>query len=311
MTLIGYLGPEGTYSEMAALDYCRRHGLNMLEYQLVPIKTIPKLFEWLQGGRDRKIVVPIENSVEGAVLPMQDQVDSFPTTTQSELFETWDAHIDEEFSIPIENYLLVKKGTQLNDITDVVSHPQPIGQCQSFIQSGLGYPLHVFYADSTARAAEMVANMTPLYEGANPMHMASIGSVRLAERYGLVVALPTSIQDSSNNRTRFWVISRSNWVAGPSNNSNNSKTTLVFSTLKDQPGGLYDVLGEFAKRDINLTSISSRPTKTVLGEYLFFIDFLGHWYEETVREALIQVKEKTSYFRLLGSYPSVNVEKGN
>ncbi len=151
-------------------------------------------------------------------------------------------------------------------------------------------------ADSTSSAARIVSNRLPVFSGANAETTAAIGSDRLAEVYGLKIAV-TDIQDSDSNRTRFWVLSRS--VSAP---TGHDKTTLIFSTLKDQPGGLHDVLREFACRQINLTSIGSRPTKLVLGEYLFIVDFIGHQAESEVKAALDAIESKTSYFKVVGSY---------
>ena len=292
MIRIGYLGPKGTFSELAALGYLRRLGISSSQAELEPAASIAELFRLYQTDLScDRVLIPVENSIEGPVLITQDLI----VGPESIL-------IEEEFSIPIVNHLLIIPGTDWRAVTDVVSHPQPIGQCQQFLKSAFHHSPRVHVADSTASAAEMVSRRVPVAAGVNPELTAAIGSDRLAEIYGLEIA-QSSIQDSLTNRTRFWVLSRS--VAA---STGHDKTTIVFSALRDHPGGLVDVLSELSSRGINLTSISSRPTKTVLGEYLFYVDLCGHRDDADVSAALVGVKRKASFFKWVGSY-HVNEEQ--
>jgi len=284
MIRIGYLGPRGTFSEVAAREFMGRKGMAAT---LVEGSTIDSIFGMLDGSEYCDyVIVPVENSLEGPVI-----------TTQDMLIQSDAIPIEQEFSIPIVHHLLVRPGTNWKDVIEVVSHPQPIGQCRHFLKTAFSAPPRVQFADSTSQAAKIVASGE--FSGLAKLlgkNVAVIGSELLADIYDLEIA-QRSIQDSDNNRTRFWVLSKQKRPP-----SGHDKTTLIFSTLKDRPGGLYEVLGEFAKQNINLTSISSRPTKNVLGEYLFFIDFLGHQDEKTVKMVLEAVQKRTSFFKLVGSY---------
>ncbi len=284
MIRIGFLGPKGTFSELAALGYLQRRGIDLSDVEQVPAKSIAALFEMVQDSYDL-VFVPVENSIEGPVL-----------ITQDLLVATPNVQIEEEFSIPIVNQLLVLPGVDWSQITDVISHPQPIGQCRQFFENNFSIVPKFHFSDSTATAAGFVADGKPIVKGVDPQKTAAIGSDRLAELYGLEIA-QSSIQDSITNRTRFWVLSRSR--SAP---TGNDKTTIIFSTFRDRPGGLVDILGELSRRGINLTSISSRPTKAVLGEYLFFVDLLGHCDDPDVKSALDSVGQKASFFKLVGSY---------
>jgi len=126
---------------------------------------------------------------------------------------------------------------------------------------------------------------------------AAIANKAAAHLYGLKV-IASGINDYPGNSTRFIVLAKSDHKR-----TGKDKTSIVFSILKDRPGGLHNILGEFAARNINLTKIESRPTKTTLGDYYFFIDIQGHRSVKLVSEALAQVKKKASFFKVLGSYP--------
>jgi prephenate dehydratase len=286
MIRIGYLGPKGTFSETAVCGYLIRHGISLSDVEMVAVDSIATLLQLYHSDPlCERIVVPVENSIEGPVLITQDML---PTMGQ--------IYIQEEFSLAIVNHLLVLPGTDWRLVTDVVSHPQPIGQCQGFLRNSFHTPPSLHFSDSTAGAARSVAEKKILRSGADPALAAAIGSDRLAEIYGLEIA-QSGIQDTDTNRTRFWVLSRT-----PSRPSDYDKTSIVFSCRQDQSGGLVTILSEFSSRSLNLTSISSRPTKLVLGEYLFFVDFIGHSDDPVVESALQCIKEQASFFKLIGSY---------
>lgn len=285
MIRLGFLGPKGTFSELAASTYGARQFPDQ-SLELIPIGSIPTLFTQLENDSTLDaVIIPIENSIEGPVVIAQDMM------AQSD--QLW---IQDEFSIPIINHLLVLPGTDWRQVTDVVSHPQPLGQCRQFLSSAFVHSPRLHMADSTARAAEFVSRREPVAAGVDADTTAAIGSDGLAHRYGLEIAVP-SIQDTDTNRTRFWVVGRV-----PSLPTGNDKTTIIFSTLKDRPGGLVDILTEVSARGINMTSISSRPTKLVLGDYLFFVDMVGHASKEPLQSALATIKKNASYFKWVGSY---------
>lgn len=267
---IGYLGPSGTFTELAFKKFCT---LNKLPDDGVQASSIWDLFELFNLKKCDIIIVPIENSIEGSV-----------STTMDLISTIENIYIQQEIVLPIKHCLFAKKKVALSEITSVVSHPQALSQCQHYLRQNLS-KAHAIPASSTAKAAEFLGD----YE-------AIIGSQELGELYDLEV-LAEGINDQKNNQTRFVAIGRT--ATEP---TGNDKTSIIISSIKDKPGGLVDMLTAFAKRNINLTRIESRPTRNVLGEYLFYIDCEGHEKDPLVLEALTEIKKEASYFKKLGSY---------
>lgn len=275
MVKIGFLGPKGTFSQEALNQYTKSRGI---EGSCIPYdyNNISDIIIAVQNGELDEAVVPIENSLEGAV-----------NATMDILATDVDLKIKAEIVISIKQNLLLRKGTNIKEIKYILSHPQPIGQCRRYI--GANFPeAEIIYVYSTAGAAEEVAKGR---EGA-----AAIGSLIAAEVYDLEVAA-YSIQDGDNNSTRFVVVAKED-----SERTGTDKTSIVFST-EDKPGSLYRILDIFSLWDINMTRIESRPAKNKLGKYIFFIDIQGHREDDDVRDALVMVQRKTSFYRFLGSYP--------
>lgn len=271
----GYLGPPGTYSEQAGISYFTA------DEKLVSYNSIYNIFEGIQSGEIDRGLVPIENSLEGAVNVSMDLLYSNSFVT-----------ILAELIFPINNCLLVEKGVGLADITKVYSHPQPIGQSNKFINSKLA-AASISYTASTAEAAEIVKGSSD---------SAVIGSERISGIYGLEV-IAKKIQDNDNNFTRFFVIANKLDIGGlVYKKDRDYKTSLICAPRINKSGALYNILGDFAEEGVNLTRIESRPTKRQLGEYLFYIDFEGHRQEKNIKKALDGVQEKSSFFRVLGSY---------
>lgn len=271
---VGFLGPEGTFSEAAAKLY-----LNRLEgkVELVPFSTFHDLILTVNSGKISEGVCPIENSIEGTIGVVTDM-----------LAKEVNLKIRQEIVTPIFHYLMAPKGVKLSDVTDVISHPQPIEQCRDFLKKRLNRAkLHLSY--STADAAQKVAAL-------QEKGLAAIGPLALAKLYGLKV-LASKI-NAAENRTRFVVLAKKDHKK-----TGDDKTSIVFSIKKDIPGGLYGILGEFAERNINLTKIESRPSKKALGDYYFFIDMEGHQDSPDVGKALKNIKKKAGFFKNLGSYP--------
>lgn len=276
MLKIGYLGPRGTFSHEAMKEYTKNYTYAAYDYN-----TISDLLFAVQNGVIDEAIVPMENSLEGSV-----------NVTMDMLASDVNLKIKEELVIAIRQNLLVRRGTDINSIKYVLSHPQPIGQCRKYVDSNFSH-VEIIYTYSTANAAEQVA------KGKNDM--AAVASVSAAEVYGLDV-LAHGIQDGENNFTRFVVVSTVD-----SEKTGSDKTSIVFST-EDRPGSLYRVLDIFNLWDINLTRIESRPAKKQLGEYIFFVDIVGHRDDHDINDALTMVKRKSSFFKFLGSYPAFKVE---
>lgn len=271
MIKVGYLGPQGTFSEEAAEKVFENK-----KYKKQDFGTIAEILTAVADGTIDDAVVPVESSLEGAV-----------TATLDVLAGELDLKIKGEAVLQIIENLLVKKGTKLSEITAVYSHPQAIGQCRSFLSKELS-KAEIRHTNSTASAAREVLESTGKY--------AAIASFAAAKAYDLEV-IAQGIQDNGGNVTRFLDISKNYNVK-----TGDDKTSIVFST-EDKPGSLYGILDIFSLWDINMTRIESRPAKSQLGRYIFFVDIQGHIDDENVRDALTMVKRKTSYYKFLGSYP--------
>lgn len=262
---IGYLGPSGTYAEEAA---------SKIRGELIPFDSIMEVLDAVQNSNIDMGVVPIENSIEGPV-----------GITLDLLAHDYDLKIKNEIILPVRHNLLLNEGAVIDDIDTIYSHGQALSQCRKFIEKLGAKPVAT---PSTSEAAKMISGKK---------NAAAIGTSRAGKIYGLKIA-KSSIQDYDDNSTRFVVLSRHDHVP-----TGHDKTSAIFSLKEDKPGGLYEVLGEFAKRDINLTKIESRPSKKKLGNYIFFIDFQGHREDKKIKNVLNTIKNKISYVRILGSYP--------
>lgn len=278
MARLGFLGPRGTFSQEAAEGYVK----GKQEYACVEYATITDLILAVQTGAIDEAIVPMENSLEGAV-----------NATMDMLVGDSDIMIKAEIVIPIRQNLLIDGQTPVRELKYILSHPQGVGQCRNYIAKH--FPeAEIVYVHSTAAAAEAVAK--------GREQAAAIGAAAAAEVYGLKI-LASDIQDGNNNMTRFVVLSKGDAVK-----TGNDRTSIVFST-DDRPGSLYRVLDIFNLWDINLTRIESRPAKNQLGSYIFFVDIEGHREDEDVRDALTMVRKKVSYYKFLGSYPAHRMEQ--
>lgn len=284
---VGYLGPKGTFSQ-EALKYCEA----IREWASQPYATIPQVYEAVLSGECRAGLMPIENSLEGAV-----------TATLDLLIHRGGLLICREAVLPVRHNLLVRENVGFPQIKGIISHPQALAQCAGYLARTFpGLPQMA--ANSTAEAAHRVAEGEHPGAGAPsspeaPLEgWAAIGTATAGEIYGLKT-LSRDIQDSDENFTRFVLV-------GPEDSlpTGRDKTSLAFALDRDRPGGLYEVMGEFAKRGINLSKIESRPTRKALGQYIFLIDFEGHQNDPVCREALDGVRARSHFFRLFGSYPA-------
>jgi len=269
---VAYLGPAGTFSE-EAVGRCDLATAG----EAVPYPTFADAYRALRRGEVDGALLPIENSIEGSVGATLDLLVAEPGPL-----------IRRELLLPVRQHLLARSGTRLEDVKRVLSHPQPFGQCRRFLQARLPAatlePTH-----STADAARQVAAGEP---GA-----AAIGSRAAAGRYGLVL-LAESIQDVDENFTRFVLLAKADEAP-----SGADRTSIAFTLDRDRPGGLYEVLGELARRGINLSKVESRPMKEALGHYVFFLDFEAHRLDATAAEALAGVRSRVHRLYTLGSYP--------
>jgi prephenate dehydratase len=282
---IGFLGPEGTFCEEASKIYLRRVPGKK---ELIPYTTIHDLLFAVDRGKISEGIVPIENSIEGTVGIVTDM-----------LVKDVNLVIRQEIVIPIYHYLVAQKGIRLSEVTDVMSHPQALDQCKDFLRKKLPrVKLHLAYSTSNAvrQVATSLGEKIIAHGSVKGSVFAAIGTRSAAGLYGLKV-LASKI-NARENQTRFVVL------AGKDHSpTKKDKTSIAFSIRKDRPGGLHDVLAVFAVRNINLTKIESRPSKKALGDYYFFADMEGHRKGKKVDEALREIKKKTSFLKILGSYP--------
>ena len=276
--MIGYLGPEGTFTQAALRTHLSK---NKLEMDIVPYESIKSLFDALLHNDINEIFIPIENSRGGEVFSAYEGL--------SQLNQ--DYQISYEVVLDIHQSLMAKSKLDLQDINCLYAHEQSIRQCDAFIQEYLT-DVEVIYCSSNAHAAELVSK--------DKKNAACLGHVAAMGYFDLVL-LKENIQDNVNV-TRFIGIS----LEKP-NMTHDDKTSIVFSTQKDVPGSLCNVLSVLSKNSINLTRISSKPQKKLLGEYLFFLDFEGHQMDKYVSDCLDFIEKESSYFRLLGSYPKAGI----
>jgi chorismate mutase/prephenate dehydratase len=274
---VAYLGPEGTFSHLAARETFGSHAV------FLPQATIADVFAAIERRQADLGVVPVENTTEGVVTQTLD------TLAESEL------PICGETVLPISLCLLSRSG-RLEDVRRVASHPQPLAQCRAWLDRNLPRADRVEMA-STVAAGELAAREPDV---------AAVGGRLAAELLGLAIAAE-NVQDRRDNSTRFVVLGGE---ATPP--SGHDLTSLVFTVRKAESGALHRLLDPFARHGVNLTSIQSRPMKGTPWEYLFFIDVEGHRSDAAVQSALAEAAKIAHSSRVLGSFPraSAGVRRG-
>jgi chorismate mutase/prephenate dehydratase len=263
---IAYLGPEGTFTQAAALKQFG-HSVNTLA-----MDGIDDVFREVEAGTADYGVVPVENSTEGVVRHTLD------------LFQLSHLHICGEVQLRIHHHLLVKDPDVA--ITRVLAHQQALAQCHAWLETNLPHAEHVAVA-SNAEAARLVSTEP----GA-----AAIASENAADLYGLAVKT-RNIEDEPDNTTRFLVIGKQ--AALP---SGNDLTSLLIS-IRNKPGVLYTMLEHIARHGVSMTRIESRPSRKGVWDYVFFIDVEGHREDAPVAAVLEALEKETFAIKVLGSYP--------
>jgi chorismate mutase/prephenate dehydratase len=265
---VAYLGPAGTFSHAAV---AKQFGTFV---DAVPLPTIDEVIRAAEAGRTDYAVVPVENSTEGAVGRTLD------------LMCTTELAICGEIKLRIQQNLLSNAAT-LADVRKVYSHAQSLAQCVQWLARNLPAATRVPVA-SNAEAARLAA--------AEPA-AAAIAGENAAAIYGLAVLCP-HIEDEPNNTTRFWVLGRQQVPA-----SGRDETSLVMSA-PNRPGAVHDLLEPLARHGVSMTRFESRPARTGLWEYLFFVDVAGHRTDPPVAAALAELARRAPFLKLLGSYPA-------
>jgi chorismate mutase/prephenate dehydratase len=264
---IAFLGPEGSYSHIAALA---QFGSGI---KLVPQGSISEVFDAVERKQSRLGIVPVENSLEGSVKPTLDRLITTPLQITAEKFLR-------------VSHCLVSSRKGLKQVKKIYSHPQAIAQCRQWLKTNLpGVPL--FEATSTAAAARKAA----LEKGS-----AAIASSLAARHYKLKI-VADEIEDYHLNTTRFVVIGE-----GHTGESGRDKTSILMGSAHI-PGALHRALGPFVAKGLNLLRIESYPMRERNWEYLFFLDFEGHANRREIADCLRQMEKVTTFIKILGSYP--------
>jgi prephenate dehydratase len=277
---VGFLGPAGTYSEEAL----RASAPGPVEE--IPYPTIYDTVMAVHDAEVDRAVVPIENSLEGSV----------SVTLDTLALDATDVRIVAEVVHPIHHCVVAASELDLAEVTRVVSHPQATAQCRRFLRERLAGAERIV-APSTADAVLSVRD--------SDEPVVALGSRLAAELYDCHV-LAADVEDHPDNVTRFVWLGPAEEAGEPG-----SKTSLVFWGGGDQsPGWLVHALQELADRGVNLTRIESRPRRTSLGHYMFFIDLEGGASEPAVREALEALRAQVEVLRVLGSYTNASGAPG-
>ena len=261
---VSFQGERGAYSETAVFQFFGA------DVQSIPCQEFRDVFENVAMKKTPFGVVPMENSIEGSINQNYD------------LFLKYDLKV----IVKIEHCLIANPGTAIADIEAVYSHPQALAQCRHFLEA-LGRELIPTY--DTAGSVKMLKEK-------RLTNAAAVASERAAKIYDMQI-LAEDIADNSENYTRFFVLAKQDSEA-----KGRDKTSIIFGAVHS-PGSLYHALGEFAKRNINLTKIESRPTKQKPWEYNFYLDFEGHRTEPRCAEALMALGKYAAFIKVLGSYP--------
>jgi prephenate dehydratase len=286
VTTYGYLGPEGTFAEAALLSSLgARDGIQSLpaDVELRPYAGVAAAIEGVRAGEVSASMVPVENSVEGAVAQTLDELASGAPLT-----------VIGEAVLPVTFSLVAAPGTLLTDVRRVGTHPHAEAQTRQWFAKNLP-GIAVTSTTSTAAAAAALADGSAQWD-------AAICAPFAAAVYGLAV-LAEGVGDNPSAETRFVLVSG---PAAPQSASGADKTSLVLYIGKDHPGALLEILTEFAVRGINLTRIESRPTGGGIGDYFFSIDAEGHIDDQRVGEALMGLRRVCAEVRFLGSFPRVD-----
>lgn len=265
---VAYLGPEGTFSQEAVVKHFG--GLSAAR----PCGTIDEVFRRVETGAAGYGVVPVENSTEGAIGRTLDLLLSTPVKVCGEIV------------LPIRQFLMGRM-RRLDNVRKIYSHAQSLAQCQQWLARHL----------PAAARVPVVSNAEAARLAARERSAAAIGPKPAAAIYRLNL-LARNIEDEPKNSTRFLVLAPQD--AAP---SGSDKTSLIMST-RNAPGAMHDLLTPLAANQVSMTRLESRPSRTGLWEYVFYVDIEGHQQDANVARALAELKEKATFLKNLGSYPA-------
>ncbi len=276
MPTVAFQGVRGAYSESAIFQFFGP------DTRTVECKSLEGIFEVVESGEADRGLLPVENALTGSVPRVY------------ELLLERDLRIRAEVILRIEHTLMAVEGVKLSDLKRVRSTLQSLNQCEQFINRCGLEPVPSF--DTASSARDLSQNPEP--------DLGVIASKLAAEIYNLNI-LEEAIEDASFNYTRFFVLGNEDPPR-----AQRSKTSLIF-TARHLPGSLYHCLGEFAERNLNLTKIESRPRRNRPWQYLFYLDFEGHWQDPVAEAALLGLLRRAGFVKMLGSYPMATTPHPN
>ena len=264
---VSFLGPAGTFSEEATIQ---QFGENI---KPISANSIDDVFNHVQSEKVHYGVVPVENSTEGAISRTLD------------LLLMKDLKICGEILLPVHHFLL-SKNKKIESIKNIYAHGQSLAQCHDWIMGNL----------SACNKISVLSNAEGARMASQEKGAAAIASSRASKIFKLNI-LQENIEDDPNNSTRFLIISKQDVAV-----SGNDKTSFVVAT-KNKPGAIADLVAPLAKHKVSMTKLESRPAKFGIWEYVFFIDIEGHQETPKVKKALEEIEKKSSFLKILGSYP--------
>ncbi|PII19014.1 prephenate dehydratase [Stenotrophomonas sp. LMG 10879] len=265
---IGYLGPEGTFSQQAVLKHFGRSALGL------PMASIEEVFQEVEAGNADFGVVPVENSGQGTIQITLD------------MFLTSNLKICGEVELRVQQYLMSRSG-RIEDIERVYGHPQSFMQTSAWMRANL----------PKAEKIPVASNAEGARRARNTDDAAAIGGESAGHVYGLKKVVTKPIQNDADNTTRFLVVGRNIFPTS----GHDRTSVLVF--IHDKPGALFDVLSPFARHGISMNRIESRPSHHGKWEYGFFIDLAGHIDDAPMQAALAELEAHSAQIKVLGSYP--------
>lgn len=275
MQTIAYLGPPGSYSEEAARLYAPHD-------QHLPVASMPAVVEAVERGQADCGILPIENVLEGGV-----------TTTLDLLIHETELRISGETVVAIRQCLVARHAMDMSQIDVLYGHPQSLGQCRKFIER---------YLPGVVTVAALSNSAAPTEALADSRAAAAISTLRAAELLQATV-LARDIQDRQDNVTRFIALGRDDHAP-----TGDDKTSFCFGfDREDRPGSLVSALQELAAENLNMIKLESRPTKELLGRYIFLVDLNGHREDAAVARALERIRARTGFMKVFGSYPRYKV----
>ena len=272
---IAFLGMRGSYSNMASRQFAKKFQANLVE---LSCNTFAEVFEKISQGEAKFGVLPLENTTSGSINEVYD------------LLQHTDLAVVGELAYPIKHCLLTNSNVDLNEIDTIYTHSQPAQQCSQFLAQL--NRVHIKYYESSSHAMQMVARM-------NKPNVAAIGNEDGGKLYGLT-NIQSDIANQPNNLTRFIVVAKEAVKVSPQVQTK----TLLLMTTTQQAGALVDALMVFKMHDIRMMKLESRPIYGKPWEEMFYVELEANIHTDNMQQALKELESVTSYFKILGCYPS-------